>query len=153
MPAMKSIFPMLFFTVLLSACYKENRLASDLEGFWEITQIYPQDTSAFGLVDSLEYLVEFLPCDDAYTANCSFALALRYAPLDSFLRVDTFKYVLKENELDPISSALQPAPDALQYNNLWRLRRFFVENLQENAFTLRRYDDATIYMTLEKLTE
>ena len=150
---MKSIFPILFFTVLLSACSMEDRLAGDLEGVWEITQIHPQDTTAFGLVDSLEYLVEFLPCDDAYTANCSFALALRYAPLDSFLRVDTFKYVLKEYELNPVSSALQPAPDLLQYNNLWRLRRFFVENLQENAFTLRRYDDASIYMTFEKLIE
>lgn len=150
---MKSIVPILFFTVWLSACYKENRLAADLEGLWEITQIHPQDTSAFGLVDTLEYQIEFLPCDDAYTANCSFALALRYAPLDSLLRVDTFKYVLKANELDPVSSTLQPAPDLLHYNNLWRLRRFFVENLQENAFTLRRYDDANIYMTFEKLIE
>jgi hypothetical protein len=113
---------------LFASCKKEQETADALKGVWEITEVQLTDTTFVDLPD-LPYIIEFAPCENAYTATCR--AYLNY-PLndtsDVYAKTDSIKYDLRDKELtftdaqneskfnfllhrftfsDPISSALE----------------------------------------------
>ena len=86
---------LLFFLILFLfiACNKEQRTADKLVGKWQISTLKWANDSAVDVTND-KHILEFLNCDQAYTASCSGVYFLDYADTLKKDLNDTFKFEL-----------------------------------------------------------
>lgn len=136
----------LFATVLLlSSCYKEDRLVRNLEGRWQWTKIEDAPAMHISVNDSTQHFFQFLPCKRAYTASCRCVYTIEKNWLVPSAPSDTFIYDIKGNEM-AITQFLstKTAPNS-NTNGILKDRRFTIivkgntlelRNVQKNSFRI-----------------
>jgi hypothetical protein len=128
----------LLFTILclLSACSKEQRISRNLEGKWQISSLKWANGNPVNVTTD-KHTLEFLPCDQAYTASCKGVYFLDYA--DTLLKDlnDTFLFELKKEEIS-ISSVKNSIPGNTFVTKILR-QRYIFESRNNTSFELKRF--------------
>ncbi len=129
---------LLFFLILFLfiACNKEQRTADKLVGKWQISSLKWANGNTIDVTND-KHTIEFLPCDQAYTASCSGIYSLDYADTLKKDLNDTFKFELRENEIS-ISSVKNSTPGNTFVTKILR-QRYIFENKTDNNFELKRF--------------
>ena len=133
---MKKVILIFSITFLLFACQKEQRTADKLVGKWQISTLKWANDSAVDVTNN-KHVLEFLDCDQAYTASCSGVYFLDYADTLKKDLNDTFKFELKNDEIS-ISSVKSSSPSNTFVTKILR-QRYIFENINENSFELKRF--------------
>ena len=133
---MKKFF--LFFSIsfLIFSCSKEQRTADKLVGKWQITSLKWANGNTIDVTND-KHTLEFLSCDQAYTASCSGVYFLDYADTLKKDLNDTFKFELKYEEIS-ISSVNSSLPSNTFVTKILR-QRYIFENKNDNSFELKRF--------------
>lgn len=123
---------LLFLVFTLSACYKENQIAGQLEGNWEISELrWANSTNVIGSDE--KHSILFVSCEKAYTATCSGEYLIDYTdPAKTDLKA-TFKFDLKDDEM---------AIHTVSNTNIRRFiaQRFTLKNYKNGSLELSRID-------------
>ncbi len=139
-------YPFFLAILLLLGCqYEEDRIASTLEGQWNIEAI-AGDTLTLVRPDTATFTLSCLPCDQAYTAICRWVMRVE-GNSGLYVVSDTVSVTLKSNEITMIDAS-SPLPN---YQQIWRSRRYTFSTLSSNAFTLNRFDYPAMYVQATKL--
>lgn len=119
----------------LSSCYKENKIAGQLEGNWTITEmLWAKGNSVITSGDT--HIISFSPCEKAYTATCSGNYTLNYAA-DTIQDINvTFKFDLKDDEI-----VFHTINNVTIRNFL--SQRFTLEDYKSGNLSLKRIDFRT----------
>jgi hypothetical protein len=128
----------LFFAIFIafSSCQKEQRTADNLVGKWQISTLKWANDSAVDVTNN-KHVLEFLPCEQAYTASCSGVYFLDYADTLRTDLNDTFKFEIRENEIS-ISSVKNSAPGNTFVTKILR-QRYIFENKSKSNIELKRF--------------
>lgn len=133
--AMKNLLFLVFAIALLSSCYKEQKTADTLQGKWTITRLQWANGQEISLSGDV-HQIEFLPCEQAYTATCTGVYSLDYADtLRPDLR-DTFRFEVKDDEFS-ISSIKASVPSN-NFTSRFLRQRYSIESLDNSNFTFKR---------------
>jgi hypothetical protein len=121
--------------LLLSSCYKENRLADKLAGTWQINELQWANGS-FVDVGADKHKIEFFGCEMAYTSTCEGVYQLDYADTLKKDLLDTFQFDIKDEELAVTS--VKTTLSSNQYVVRFLRQRFQIEDLDDNNLYLKR---------------
>jgi hypothetical protein len=143
-PPMKYSF-LLVILLLLGCQYEEDRIASTLEGRWNIEAI-AGDTLSLVRPDTATFTLSCLPCQQAYTSICRWVMRVE-GNSGLYTISDTVSVTLKSNEITMIDAS-SPLPN---YQQIWRSRRYTFSTLTSNAFILNRFDYPAMYVQATKL--
>jgi hypothetical protein len=133
---MKNTILFLAIFIAFSSCQKEQRTADKLVGKWQISTLKWANDSAVDVTNN-KHVLEFLDCDQAYSASCSGVYFLDYADTLKKDLNDTFKFELKNDEIS-ISSVKSSSPSNTFVTKILR-QRYIFENINENSFDLKRF--------------
>ena len=128
----------LFFTILclLSSCSKEQRISRKLEGKWQISSLKWANGNSGDVIND-KHTLEFIPCEQAYTASCSGVYFLDYADTLKKDLTDTFRFELKNEEIS-ISSVKNSIPGNTFVTKILR-QRYIFESRNNTSFELKRF--------------
>ncbi|MEX1187623.1 MAG: hypothetical protein WED33_00085 [Bacteroidia bacterium] len=133
----------LFGVLILSGCYKEQRLADDLKGNWEITDL-EWANGAVTEIGNDKHKIEFFDCEKAYTSTCGGVYFLDYADTTRTDLRDTFQYDIKDDELAVTNVKVTTGTN--QFIIRFLRQRFNINQLDENVLQLNRiktFSDST----------
>jgi hypothetical protein len=123
---------LLFLVFTLSACYKENQIAGQLEGNWEISELLW--ANANNVIGSDEkHSILFFPCEKAYTATCSGEYLIDFTDTVKTDLKATFKFDLKDDEM-----AIHTVSNT--YIRRFIAQRFTLKNYKNGSLELSRID-------------
>jgi hypothetical protein len=131
----KRIIPLILIFLIFSSCYKEQKLADQLDGTWNIIELQWANNSIIDIGDD-KHSIEFFPCEKAYTATCGGVYTLDYEDTSLVDLRDTFEFDIKEEELAVTNVKLTNNQN--QYVIRFLRQRFQIEQLDENTLQLDR---------------
>lgn len=132
---MKGIVTLLCSLLLLSSCYKEQKSADTLKGTWSVNRIQWANGNDIA-IDGDSHRIEFLPCEQAYTATCTGVYFLDYADTLRPDLIDTFRFEIKGDEFS-VSQIKSSVPSNTIVTRILR-QRYRIESLEDAAFTFKR---------------
>lgn len=124
------------------SCNKEQRAADKLIGTWQINELQWANGKPVEINDDV-HRIEFMTCDQAYTATCNGVYFLDYANSPNDLK-DTIKFDIKNDEF------VVTNVKTLSSNNFvvqFMRQRFTIEQLEKNNLILTRiptFKDSTL---------
>jgi hypothetical protein len=133
---MKNTILFLAIFIAFSSCQKDQRIADKLVGKWQISSLKWANGNTIDVTND-KHSIEFLPCDQAYTASCSGIYSLDYSDTLKKDLNDTFKFELRENEIS-ISSVKNSTPGNTFVTKILR-QRYIFENRSDNDIELKRF--------------
>jgi len=124
------------------SCNKEQRAADKLIGTWQINELQWANGKPVEINDDV-HRIEFMTCDQAYTATCNGVYFLDYANSPNDLK-DTIKFDIKNDEF-----VVTNVKKTLSSNNfvVHMRQRFTIEQLEKNNLILTRiptFKDSTL---------
>lgn len=132
---MKTSLSLIFAIALLSSCYKEQKTADTLQGNWTISRLQWANGQEIPLTGDV-HRIEFLPCEQAYTATCTGVYSLDYADtLRPDLR-DTFRFEVKDDEFS--ISAIKASVPSNNFTSRFLRQRYTIESLDKSNLTFKR---------------
>jgi hypothetical protein len=126
------------------SCNKEQRAADKLMGTWQINELQWANGKPVEINDDV-HRIEFMTCDQAYTATCNGVYFLDYADSSKTDLKDTIKFDIKNDEF-----VVTNVKKTLSSNNFvvqFMRQRFTIEQLEKNNLNLTRiptFKDSTL---------
>lgn len=123
--------------LLLTSCYKEQKLADKLEGAWNITELEWANGASVEIGNDI-HQIEFFNCEQAYTATCQGVYHLDYADSGKIDLRDTFRFDIKNEELAVTNVKVTTGTN--QFVVRFLRQRFNINQLDENMLQLNRVE-------------
>lgn len=126
------------------SCNKEQRAADKLMGTWQINELQWANGKPVE-INGDDHRIEFMTCDQAYTATCNGVYFLDYADTSKIDLNDTIQFDIKNDEL-----VVTNVKKTLSSNNFvvqFLRQRFTIEQLEKNNLNLSRiptFKDSTL---------
>lgn len=124
---------------LLSACHKEQKSADLLQGTWNVNELQWAN-GAMVEKGSDVHKLEFLPCEQAYTATCTGVYHLEYADTLKKDLLDTFRFEIKEDEIAISNVKLTQSSNT--FVSRFFKQRFTIETLSKDGLKFKRIYNA-----------
>lgn len=130
--------------LLVTSCNKEQKAADKLLGTWSISELQWANGKSVA-IDNDVHKIEFMSCDQAYTATCKGVYFLDYADSAKTDLKDTIQFDIKNDEL--VVTSVQKTLSSNNFVVQFLRQRFTIEELEKNNLNLSRiptFKDSTL---------
>lgn len=146
---MRKIFINAFLSAfLLASCAKEQKIADQLKGKWEIKSITSPDSKTIQPNDTIIQHFEFESCENAYTASCLGIYRVNYPTKEL---IDTFRYELKDDQFSVSSVKNKTIQNENFKSGRVFLNKRFTFTLSNDIFELKRVDTVDVQVKCKKV--